>query len=56
MRRLSKREREKREKKGEGGEGRVPKRFRSHMILKHTLAVRSIIWSKLIFARLCVML
>ena len=53
MERLRKRERGKKEG---GGKGRVFKRFRSHIILKYTPAMRSRIWSTLIFATLCVIL
>ena len=46
----------KKKKGGGGGAGRVLKRFRSHVILKYTPAMRSRIWSKLILATLCVIL
>ena len=47
----------KRERGGKrGGAERVFKRFRSHIISKYTPAVTSKMWSKLIFARLCVIL
>ena len=57
MGRLGKRKRgEKKENKKIGGGGRVFKRFRSHIILKYTPAMRSRIWSTLIFATFCVIL
>ena len=45
-------------KRGGGGGERVFKRFRSHVIYNNidTPAARSKIWSKLIFASLCVIL
>ena len=45
-----------RKKSGVGGRGRVFKRFRSHVILKYTPAMRSRTCSKLILATLCVIL
>ena len=42
-------------KKYKEGKGRV-KRFRSHIIFKYTPAMRSRIWSTLIFATLCMIL
>ena len=53
MGRLSKRDRE---KNRDGGSGGGVKRFRLHMLQKCTSAVRSNIWSKLIFASSCVIL
>ena len=51
MRRLSNSE------KDEGGGGEEGfQRFGSHITLKYTEAVRSRVWSKLIFATLCVIL
>ena len=51
MRRLSKRARR---KNGGRGGGRVFKRFREHVILKYTPAMRSRIWLKFILATVCV--
>ena len=54
--RWGKREREKTNKKEGGGEGGGVKTFRSHIILKYTPAMRSNIWSTLMFATLRVIL
>ena len=51
-----KQEKARKKKNRGGGGGRVFKRFRSHIILEYTPAMRSRIWLTLIFATLCVIL